>query len=153
MIHLQYTLLLLIHWLFYQAKYKYFHLQYTLLLLIQSNCSFILPPSKYLQYTLLLLIHIYTSFIHLLTPLFTIHFATINTQIFLQSFFGHFLFTIHFATINTSTNSGIMIGISAFTIHFATINTLRIGIKSFFLFHLQYTLLLLIHCNTRYLCN
>ena len=101
MIHLQYTLLLLIHWLFYQAKYKYFHLQYTLLLLIQSNCSFILPPSKYLQYTLLLLIHIYTSFIHLLTPLFTIHFATINT-FDLTTKQGFILkFTIHFATINT----------------------------------------------------
>ena len=76
-----------------------------------------------LQYTLLLLIQSLKYPFMSANLEFTIHFATINTVVNLESFSASSKFTIHFATINTKTdlqNKNIVI---LFTIHFATINT------------------------------
>ena len=75
---------------------------------------------------------------------FTIHFATINTTKKAQVTLNSYLFTIHFATINTGIYVQKLYSCSKFTIHFATINTLPSNNLLKNLFHLQYTLLLLI---------
>ena len=76
---------------------------------------------------------------------FTIHFATINTipKIYVKIMAS--IFTIHFATINTSKTLLKIFIYSLFTIHFATINTFLYNHQQLIQFHLQYTLLLLIH--------
>ena len=99
--YLQYTLLLLIHYLHPNRLQYITDLQYTLLLLIQFKIYRRTFIQNNLQYTLLLLIleKGITNFI--LHPEFTIHFATINTNSYTCASNKHKLFTIHFATINT----------------------------------------------------
>ena len=75
---------------------------------------------------------------------FTIHFATINTSNKCSKKFYSSLFTIHFATINTALTTHVHGGITKFTIHFATINTGDRRKLQVFISYLQYTLLLLI---------
>ena len=55
--------------------------------------------------------------------LFTIHFATINTNMLNTCKRRAWKFTIHFATINTAIMIRVNPEASSFTIHFATINT------------------------------
>ena len=55
----------------------------------------------YLQYTLLLLIPNFYYFPNPSNILFTIHFATINTEKCYEEIKKYLEFTIHFATINT----------------------------------------------------
>ena len=75
---------------------------------------------------------------------FTIHFATINTEV--RALFSSYYtkFTIHFATINTNKPFLSTSTIYSFTIHFATINTLGVQDDGSEIVDLQYTLLLLI---------
>ena len=76
--------------------------------------------------------------------IFTIHFATINTNC--EEFGDNYekLFTIHFATINTLVAVALAGLIARFTIHFATINTAEATHLRNRGINLQYTLLLLI---------
>ena len=94
-----------------------------MLLLIPTITGKINDLQNNLQYTLLLLILPELESIISTCPLFTIHFATINTE-----FTGGYVvftgsFTIHFATINTVYEEWLNEAYLLFTIHFATINT------------------------------
>ena len=78
-------------------------------------------------------------------PRFTLHFATINTEIISFRLSILVKFTLHFATINTVFQQENGMLTNRFTLHFATINTkkyyLEVELQSL---NLHYTLLLLI---------
>ena len=75
---------------------------------------------------------------------FTIHFATINTEVEKEYIVKKVEFTIHFATINTNALYIFSLIPLPFTIHFATINTENESFSLEEIPNLQYTLLLLI---------
>ena len=79
----------------------YINLHYTLLLLIQTKLDQLKNNINNLHYTLLLLIPFVTFNAVNGTTVFTLHFATINTDLVAKYDYLTFAFTLHFATINT----------------------------------------------------
>ena len=76
-----------------------------------------------LHYTLLLLIPPISTPYPATSLTFTLHFATINTEIKCLLIYSLKKFTLHFATINTKLKENRFAIFIVFTLHFATINT------------------------------
>ena len=91
--HLHYTLLLLIQIFRIHYLFQNIHLHYTLLLLILIIISDVSLFFSNLHYTLLLLILSISFIFLLLSTTFTLHFATINTRSnYLENFFPYCIY-------------------------------------------------------------